>query len=314
MKHHLGFVLVLCTVICPGPARAQATDSSGASHVETPAQQDREARLASAYRLAGSGFELLRSGKLPAAAAAFRQAATVSSECPSAWLGLAQTYTRQGRLTEAVAAYREVIAHVPGYRQYQVTVPWPAELEFARILNRIGQGEEAEEVYRQALLYGMIGDGYAEEPIPLTVIFDGKSRDNEYSPERLECAANIALGILRMAHRSIGDPYDRANPQPSAETRAANDKAAIEHFRLAVKAQPDSGIAQFYLGYALYTLGGSKVEADRALDRALRSALEEIKAAVRELRATGKVTPPKVPGAFLRMQIRNEMRAKGIYP
>lgn len=241
---------------------------SGSGHSSlTPQQRAHcEAVLAKINALEHAGAQALRAGNYAAAEADFRESINTSPE-HSTYYELAEALTGQGRVAEAIGAYREgiygppfttpILNDIPIHGQFNpnirtcpgggAEVAW---MKYALLLSQAGQGTEAVIIYKKALPE-VPEANHAGMSLALDTDTPG--------PEAFQAAAHVALGLC--ATRVFPD-HDRA----------------MTEFDAARRLRPASPLTNYYYGYGWQRLdpkGATKqanaVQAKAALQQAAAS-------------------------------------------
>lgn len=207
------------------------------AHVTPEQRAHDEAIHARVNDLDRAGAQALHHGDYIAAEAAFRESVGITPDAGISY-GLAEALTGQGRVADAIEAYRSAI-YGPPYTvavQNDIAVHGPfnpnvrtcpgggAEahwMKYALLLSQTGQGAEAVVIYKKAL----IRVPEADHPgMSLALASDTPT------PETFQAAAHVALGLC--ATFSDSD----------------HDKAMSE-FDAARRLRPDSALTNYYYGY-----------------------------------------------------------------
>ena len=191
--------------------------------------------LSDSYKTSGQGNKLLQHGDWVQAKSLYQQAQTMWPTNDEAIYGLAQCADHDGDLPTAIADYRTNIYshdnHVYG------TVPGDGYatnddyrmLEFAILLSRAGQSDEAIIVYNRGIGFRNYEDGEQNAPV-LFPTFGTTDAQAKYTPTLFQAMAHAALA-------------SRMDLFP--------DLIALSHAQQAATLVPDSPVVQFYLGLCL---------------------------------------------------------------
>lgn len=209
----------------------------------TPQQRAHsEAVLAKINELEQAGAKALRDGNYAAAEAAFRESLDTSPE-RSTYYELAEALTGQGRVAEAIQAYRGGIYGPPFTTPIQNDIPIHGQfnpdiricpgggaevawMKYALLLSQTGQGAEAAVIYSKAVIRVPESD----RPGMSLALPPGTP------PADFQAAAHIALGLCASF---AGSQYDKA----------------MGEFDAARQLRPDSPLVNYYYGYGWQNLG-----------------------------------------------------------
>ena len=195
------------------------------------------------------------------------QSAIDASPNGSAYLGLAEAFAGQGKITDALQAYW-LLFH-PGPRQSWGGSYIPkADLEYALLLDQTGHWDEALAHYNHAVPDLPRGD------LKIAVGFDPGAPQ----PAALAAASHVGLGL-----------YDNFEYQPDSDARAFQEYAA------ALQIAPNWDVANYYYGIGWQKLSpadrakfGTAQQAKAALQKAVKVGKGNVKAAAEKaLKAIG---------------------------
>lgn len=211
------------------------------------------------------GLALMELGRDAEAEASFQQAIAIDNN-PEVHNNLGTLWKKQGRLDDAVGAYRQALAQSPGYAN--------AHYNLGNVYRDRTEMESAAECFRRAL---NSDPGHASALVGLGQVLRALQRTGEAVPilERalvliqddaeLYCDLGDALQALGQLQRAI-DQYRKAlecDPRLSrawysagcAESSRNEHAAANFCFRRALESDPDRREAQHNLGHSLFKLG-----------------------------------------------------------
>lgn len=208
----------------------------------TPQQRAHvEAVHARVNDLERAGAKALHEGDFAAAESDFRESVSITP-APNTYYELAEALTGQGRVAEAIAAYRggiygppytvAVLNDIPVHGQFNpnvrdcpgggAEVSW---MKYALLLSQTGQGAEAVAIYKKAL--PRVPDGAA-------LGIDAPLASGTLSPAGFQAAAHITLGLCAtFSGDSIGGTHEKA----------------MGEFDAARRLRPDSPLTNYYYGY-----------------------------------------------------------------
>lgn len=241
----------------------------------TPEEQARSAAILARFNdVEHAGAEALRARNFVAAEGYYRESMKVSAS-PYSYFGLGAALAGQGRIAEAVEAYRGGIyqraddgtpyallasddrpSPEPGGPKLCIFPGAGAEvwMKYVLLLNQTGQGAEALTIYRQAV--PSIPDVSAEKNNIQAFLDIGSA-----SPTALQAAAHVALGLCATFD---GTGYDKA----------------MREFDQGRRLQPDSALTNYYYGYGWQRLDSEK--------RAKIGSIQQAKASLQKAILLGK--------------------------
>jgi len=240
------------------------------------------ARLALESETRIAGMKALRNGDFTTAEADFRESIKADSLSPSNY-GLGEALAGQGRITEAIEAYRagiygppytvavlnDIPLHGlinPNVRECPGGAGAEAWMKYALLLNQMGQSAEAIVIYQKAL---------PNVPDMSELTHSRFPNAAALSPSEFQAAAHIALGLL--------DEFGGDNTIDSPDSQQIR---AMQQFDKARQLQPDAPITNYYYGFGWQHLYpserahyGHAAQAKAALQKAVSLDNGEIKAA-----------------------------------
>lgn len=251
----------------------------------TPEDQAHDKAIFTRFReINRAGEEALRGGDFVAAEGHYRESIKVF-EWPYSYFGLGEALAGQGRIAEAVEAYRGgIYERADDGTSYAALSPddkpspeiggskmciFPGAgsevwMKYVLLLNQTGQGAEALTIYRQAV--PAVPDVNAEKDNIQAFLDIGSS-----SPAALQAAAHVALGLC------------------ATFSGAGSEKAIIE-FDKGRRLQPDSALTNYYYGFGWQRLNaaerakvGSVQQARAALQKAILLGKGDLKRAARKV-------------------------------
>lgn len=232
--------------------KIQHSAAAGASpgNFTSPQRQDDREMMrneSSSIDLAKDGDADARLNNWSRAAASYQDALSLWPDNLEALYGLGQSAAAAGDLPRALRYYRTAV-YVPAPNTLNVYGTVPGDgfqtndvkrlMQFALLLNRAGQLQEAVFIYNRAaaLMDYERGDAQHGQQVvkvllPELVAEPATPSQVQYTPQRLQALADTALADKEMSFGS--------------------NKEAIAHMKEAVKMYPDSAAVQYYLGEAL---------------------------------------------------------------
>ena len=214
----------------------------------TPAQR---ARVLEIGRLAYAASDAMKLGNYALAETDARRSMALGTDSGLAKEALAASLDAQGKTQEALQAYGEIAASGDGFPRNL--------LPYARLLLKAGDYRQAALAYNKAL--------------PLVVEGDVLEKAGGFSPDvphptALAAAVQTALG-LETDWRGYHGTYKEVIQQ------------AQTHFQKAVALEPNSSLANYYMGYGLKRLG-KQAEAQAAFRKAAALGTGDVKAAAQK--------------------------------
>ena len=210
--------------------------AQGSGYISYPKERLERGKQAAALNYQGESK--LAAGDANAALLLFDKARLVYPELPG-YYGSARAYVALGRNEEARAAYQKFIKfqarfgdyHVGNSADMSINPAVPPLMNYAILLSKMGQQQDAIDVYHRGLRSLNAGD-FGEEIVALTRTFGTDTGDTAYTPAKLQAAAHLALAIERHLY----------------------DGASQKDVEQAVALDPEWKLAQFYKKMiALYT-------------------------------------------------------------
>lgn len=251
----------------------------------TPEEQAYDKAVFTRFReMDHAGAEALSGRDFVAAEGYYRESIKVF-DWPYSYFGLGEALAGQGRIAEAVEAYRGGIYERAGNGTPYVALPsddkpspepggpklciFPGAgaevwMKYVLLLNQTGQGAEALTIYRQAV--PAVPDVNTEKNNIQAFLDVGSS-----SPIALEAAAHIALGLC-------------------ATFSGSGSEKAMSEFDKGRRLQPDSALTNYYYGFGWQRLNaaerakvGSVQQARAALQKAILLGKGDLKRAARKV-------------------------------
>lgn len=206
-----------------------------------PNSPELTARLAVDSEMERLGAKALHDGNFTAAEADFRRGIQASPWAPG-YYGLGEALAGQGRIAEAIEAYRvgiygppytgavlnDIPVHGlfnPNVRDCAGAVAAEAWMKYALLLSQTGQGAEAVTIYKKAL---------PRVPDASTLGLDVSLISGTLTPAEFQAAAHIALGLCATF---------------SGDSAGGCHEKAMSEFDVARRLQPDSALTNYYYGY-----------------------------------------------------------------
>lgn len=216
----------------------QSSDAQEASKVTVPGQEARMAARREGLALLKRADEARQRGDLETAEKLIRQCISGGRAFFEAHLSLARLLQGYGRSTEAIEEYELFLKPDP-HRGSSYQHDPCIKVEYARLLETVGQSARADRVYdavyTDAYPSDLRGGGH------LQIVQGGTT------PAERKAIANVIAGITQM----LPDPTE-----------------AGAYLREAIRANPRCPEAWYFLGQELVDLPGSHAEARQALLRA----------------------------------------------
>ena len=230
--------------------------------------EERRKKSTEVAKIIKEGDALLSEGKPDEAIALYKQTFLVDPRDGRANLNLAKAYAAKGDDQKAIEAYRTLLYPFPG-KDWGYMVDINASMNFAILLSKNGLRDEAIRVYNNALNHINYVDDKPRSSdkdfAPLTITFDGRDRENVYTPTHFEAVARTAMASIALMEWHMVD--------------------AKEPLKQALALEPRLAIAHLYEGVRLRRLHAPQEQINTELDKAAQlSSLSSIKAAVEEAR------------------------------
>lgn len=198
----------------------------------------------------------------------YQQALQCLPGSAEAWYGLGKCYAKMGDAPNGLEAYRQAVYAPASSKGSNTDYPYRIGdvdrlMEFALLLSKSGQSDEAVTVYNYAINRLNYVDNKPNVKVLLPE-FGLLSGQRTYQPLLLQAMAHTAIGLT-----------------------LNEDKPAMEHLDEAVRLAPGSGLTHFYRGQTLRFTGGKPQEVKAEYEKARNLDPKAIgKAAAEELNSS----------------------------
>ena len=239
MTNWKAFTLASLAALSCGFAPAEAQPKAMSAYAALPPiNKEYTTKVLGSLALAERGDASIKHLAWKEAKQEYQQALDLLPDSKPALYGLAKYSQNDGETAKAIEYYRKAIYSTnPADKGFGETNT-SRLMEFALLLNKTGQIDEALSVYNHAATALDYQDSDTRNGEPhLKVLLPEIVRERvqadqvRYTPERLQASANTALAYEEMAFGS--------------------NKEALSHMQEAVKLYPDSPVTHYYLGEAL---------------------------------------------------------------
>lgn len=211
------------------------------------------------FSLLEQGQNSLRAGDPVVAELDFRSSIALGSWNGSAYSGLAEALSTQGKTEEALRVYQALMSQ-DSTRASSAANAVQVRMSYAAVLSQAGRWGEAVSVYKAALP-NVPDDGF-------------RSMGSQFSPDlpdpaHLQALAHVVRGLVFTSH--------------------AEPEKAMPEYQKALALVPDSGLTNFYYGNGWQHLGpaervkfGNAAQAKAALEKAVKLGKPDVKQAAQK--------------------------------